>query len=231
MSLSKEVHTVDGFRTPRHPAPHQTGTSPGPKHNADAKNASADSKSNGSQIEIMLMLQPNLQELLCSKLEGPASMPRSSVNGTSSAARDTAHKIVSACTEFNADNVGFDNIGCYTVSIRVARTLPTVEVYSQNLTPVDYHVMGDIMAHLTGVTWNFDIRHCGLLTVGVLSNINRDDLTLTINAQQYVTVMKALETFPVQCLIPDSEKFKNYKPIPAKVEFIQARLPHRKHVH
>jgi hypothetical protein len=49
-----------------------------------------------------------------------------------------------------------------------------------------------------------------------LSNINRDDLTFTINAQQYVTVMKVLETFPVQCLISDSEKFKNYKPIPAK---------------
>jgi hypothetical protein len=58
---------------------------------------------------------------------------------------------------------------------------------------------------------------CGLLTVcGVPSNINRDDLTFTINAQQYVTAMKALETFPVQCLIPDLEKFKNYKPIPPK---------------
>ncbi|KAJ7356519.1 hypothetical protein DFH08DRAFT_802556 [Mycena albidolilacea] len=33
---------------------------------------SIDSKSSGSQIEIMLMLQPNLQELLCSKLEGLA---------------------------------------------------------------------------------------------------------------------------------------------------------------
>jgi hypothetical protein len=53
---------------------------PGPKHNIDAKNASADSEGNGSQIEIMLMLQPNLQELLRSKLEGPASVPRSSIN-------------------------------------------------------------------------------------------------------------------------------------------------------
>jgi hypothetical protein len=68
-----------------------------------------------------------------------------------------------------------------------------------------------------GSPGNFDVRHCGLLTVcGVPSNINRDDLTFTINAQQYVTATKALETFPVQCLIPDSEKFKNYKPIPAK---------------
>ncbi|KAJ7806596.1 hypothetical protein B0H14DRAFT_3483973 [Mycena olivaceomarginata] len=68
-----------------------------------------------------------------------------------------------------------------------------------------------------GSAGNFDVRHCGLLTVcGVPSNINRDDLSFTINTQQYLTAMKVLETFPVQCLIPDSEKFKNYKPIPAK---------------
>ncbi|KAJ7724351.1 hypothetical protein B0H14DRAFT_2641569 [Mycena olivaceomarginata] len=46
---------------------------PGPKHNADAKNASADSESKRVP-DRKLMLQPNLQELLRSKLEGPASV-------------------------------------------------------------------------------------------------------------------------------------------------------------
>ncbi|KAJ7707261.1 hypothetical protein B0H14DRAFT_3643653 [Mycena olivaceomarginata] len=129
-----------------------------------------------------------------------------------------ANQLWSDLCAINADNVGFDDIGCYAVSVRVARTLPTVEVYSQTLTPVDYHVMGDIIWLISlGSPGNFDVRHCGFLTVcGVPSNINRDDLTFTINAQQYVTATKALETFPVQFLIPDPEKFKNYKPIPAK---------------
>ncbi|KAJ7356520.1 hypothetical protein DFH08DRAFT_802557 [Mycena albidolilacea] len=112
--------------------------------------------------------------------------------------------LVGSLHYFNADNVGFDNIGCYAVSVQVARTLPTVEVYSQTLTLVDYHVMGDIIWLISlGSPGNFDVRHCGLLNVcGVLSNINRDDLTFTINAQQYVTATK------------------NYKPIPAKGESV-----------
>ncbi|KAJ7794413.1 hypothetical protein B0H14DRAFT_3497007 [Mycena olivaceomarginata] len=94
-------------------------------------------------------------------------------------------------------------------------TVPTVEVYSQTLTPVDYHVMGDIMwVWQTVFIAQSDID--SLKKLISLGNINWDDFTFTINAQQYVTATKALENFPVQCLILDSQKFKNYKQIPAK---------------
>jgi hypothetical protein len=94
VSLSKEVHGVNRFQTHQTPCAatdrnimtkihnwlDSQNSRPGPKHNTDTKNVSADSDANGSELEIMLMLQPNLQELLCSKLEGPASVLRSSVN-------------------------------------------------------------------------------------------------------------------------------------------------------
>jgi hypothetical protein len=68
-SLSKEVHTVDGFQTLQTPCTatdrnimtkiynrlDSRNSRLGPKHNADAKNASTDSESNRSQIEIILM--------------------------------------------------------------------------------------------------------------------------------------------------------------------------------
>ncbi|KAJ7195021.1 hypothetical protein C8J57DRAFT_1547584 [Mycena rebaudengoi] len=36
----------------------------------------------------------------------------------------------------------FPDVGCYATWISVARTLPTVEVYSKSLGPADYHIIG-----------------------------------------------------------------------------------------
>ncbi|KAJ7938486.1 hypothetical protein B0H13DRAFT_1851438 [Mycena leptocephala] len=43
--------------------------------------------------------------------------------------------LIGSIRYFNADNLEFPEVGCYAVWISVARTLPTVEVYSQSLGP------------------------------------------------------------------------------------------------
>ncbi|KAJ7691662.1 hypothetical protein B0H14DRAFT_3531768 [Mycena olivaceomarginata] len=111
----------------------------------------------------------------------------------------TEPALIGSFRYFNTNNLEFPDVGCYSVGIRVARTTPTVEVYSQTLTPVDYHIMGDIFS-LTplGSPENFDLCHQSCIALcGVPTNINRDDATLR-----------------ARCLIPDTPKFKKYKPIP-----------------
>ncbi|KAJ7798946.1 hypothetical protein B0H14DRAFT_2617510 [Mycena olivaceomarginata] len=130
----------------------------------------------------------------------------------------TEPALIGSFRYFNENSLNFADVGCYSVDIRVASTTPTVEVYSQTLTPVDYHIMGDIFsASLTplGSPEGFDLCHKSCIAIcGVASNINRDDATFELHAEQYMAATRSLESFPARCLIPDTPRFKKYKPIP-----------------
>ncbi|KAF7372299.1 hypothetical protein MVEN_00090000 [Mycena venus] len=119
---------------------------------------------------------------------------------------------------FNENNLDLPDVGCYSIGVRIARTTPTVEVYSKTLAPVDYHVIGDIFSLIPlGSTDKFDLRHLSSIAIcGVPTNIDRDNATFDLNAEQYLHATRSSEAFPTQCIIPNSPKFKNYKPIPSK---------------
>ncbi|KAJ7805382.1 hypothetical protein B0H13DRAFT_1930216 [Mycena leptocephala] len=84
--------------------------------------------------------------------------------------------LIGSVQYFNRDNLEFPEIGCYAVwvSDRVARTLPTAEVYSQDLSPMDYHVLGDAV-------W----------VCGLASNI-KDDATFDVVVEQYISVTESV---------------------------------------
>ncbi|KAJ7652298.1 hypothetical protein B0H17DRAFT_1215002 [Mycena rosella] len=58
----------------------------------------------------------------------------------------TEPALIGSFRYFNEHDTEFAEVGCYSMTMRVARTIPTVEVSLQILTPVDYHVMGDIVS-------------------------------------------------------------------------------------
>jgi hypothetical protein len=68
-----------------------------------------------------------------------------------------------------------------------------------------------------GLPENFDLCHQSVVSIcGVPTNINCEDATFDLGAEQYVSATKSSETFPTRCLIPDTPRLKKYKPIPAK---------------
>ncbi|KAJ7934409.1 hypothetical protein B0H13DRAFT_2305834 [Mycena leptocephala] len=107
-------------------------------------------------------------------------------------------------------------------SLAVARTLPTAEVYSQDLGAMDYHVIGDAVWLIpVGSPENFDLSLPAFVQVcGVATNMNKEDATFEIVAEQYVSATRSSESFPTRCLIPDTPRFQNYKPIPSKGKFV-----------
>ncbi|KAJ6485221.1 hypothetical protein DFH09DRAFT_1339874 [Mycena vulgaris] len=127
--------------------------------------------------------------------------------------------LITSLRYFNSDNLEFPEVGSYSVVIQPARTLPTIEVYSQELTPVDYHAFGDIVWIIPlGSPENFDMRHHAVVHVaGFATNVNEDDLTFEIHATQYVSATKTADNvFPVRCLFPDTKRWEKYKPLPTK---------------
>ncbi|KAJ7239147.1 hypothetical protein C8J57DRAFT_1246187 [Mycena rebaudengoi] len=120
---------------------------------------------------------------------------------------------------YNADNMEFNDVICCKADIHPARTSPTVEVYSQELTPVDYHAFGDII-HLAplGSPESFDLCHRPVVhACGPASSIDKQDSTFEINAEQYLSVNKQTDNvFPIRCLFPATPRWEKYKPIPSK---------------
>ncbi|KAJ7857585.1 hypothetical protein B0H13DRAFT_2672695 [Mycena leptocephala] len=88
--------------------------------------------------------------------------------------------LIASLRYFNADNREFAELGTYGVDIHPACTVPTIEVYSQELTPVDYHAFGDIVPMMPlGSPKNFDMCHHAIVHVcGLPSNINKEDSPL-----------------------------------------------------
>ncbi|KAJ7118403.1 hypothetical protein C8R43DRAFT_901581 [Mycena crocata] len=124
--------------------------------------------------------------------------------------------LISSLRYFNTENANFPEVGCYSVP---ARTLPTVEVFSQELTPVDYHAFGDITWLVSlGSPENFDMcRHAAVHICGPSANINKDDSTFEIHVEQYLSATKVADNlFPVRCQFPDTKRWEKYKPIPGK---------------
>jgi hypothetical protein len=87
--------------------------------------------------------------------------------------------------------VVFPNRHICLLRLQIAHTT-SVEVYSKTLAPVDYHVIGDIFS----------------------VSVDSDNATFNLNAEQYLYTTRSSEAFPIRCIIPDSPKFGNYKPIP-----------------
>ncbi|KAJ7759679.1 hypothetical protein B0H14DRAFT_2634385 [Mycena olivaceomarginata] len=94
------------------------------------------------------------------------------------------------------------------------QTLTTIPiVYSQTLTPVDYHIMGDVVYCLAiplGSPENFDLCHQSFVTIsGVPTNINRDDATLELNTEQYLSATKASRHSPLDVAFPTCQNSRN----------------------
>ncbi|KAJ6556570.1 hypothetical protein DFH09DRAFT_1084662 [Mycena vulgaris] len=113
--------------------------------------------------------------------------------------------LITSLRYFNSNNLEFPEVGSYSVVIQPARTLPTIEVYSQELTPVDYHTFGDIVWIIPlGSPENFDMCHHAVVHVaGFATNVNEDDLTFEIHATQYVSATKTADN-----VFPRWEKYK-----------------------
>ncbi|KAK7020855.1 hypothetical protein R3P38DRAFT_2435320, partial [Favolaschia claudopus] len=80
-----------------------------------------------------------------------------------------AATIASLCC-FNVENLEFPHIGCYRTGIHPAR-----EVYSQELAPLDYYLLGDIMIPL-GPLDSISLRtHATVNVCGIPSNINKEN--------------------------------------------------------
>ncbi|KAJ6480066.1 hypothetical protein DFH09DRAFT_1341557 [Mycena vulgaris] len=127
--------------------------------------------------------------------------------------------LITSLRYFNTNNIEFTDIGCYMVVIHPARTSPTIEVYSQELTPLDYHAFGDIVWLVPlGSPENFNMRHHATVHVaGAAINVNKDDSTFEIQPVQYLSATRAADNvFPVRCLFPDTKRWERYKPIPSK---------------
>ncbi|KAJ7624197.1 hypothetical protein B0H17DRAFT_1218917 [Mycena rosella] len=127
--------------------------------------------------------------------------------------------IITSLRYFNVNNLTFADVGCYTVVFQPARTSSTIEVYSQDLTPLDFHAFGDIVWIIPlGSPENFDMRHHAVVHVaGLPTNINKDDSTFEIHAAQYLSATKIADNiFPVRCLFPDTKRWEKYKPVPGK---------------
>ncbi|KAJ7926817.1 hypothetical protein B0H13DRAFT_1861835 [Mycena leptocephala] len=109
----------------------------------------------------------------------------------------TTPALIGSFRYFNDKNLQFPDVGCYNVDIRVARTTPTIEVFSQTITPVDYHVVGDIVSLIPlGSPENFDLGYPSFMTVcGVPTNMNREDTTFDLNAEQYLSATRSAEAF------------------------------------
>ncbi|KAK6988814.1 hypothetical protein R3P38DRAFT_3331900 [Favolaschia claudopus] len=118
---------------------------------------------------------------------------------------------------FSSDNQDFADVGCYCAVIQPARITPTLEVYSQELAPLDYHFFGDIII-LLGSPDTLNIRtHATVHVCGVSSNINKPNSTFDIEAEQYLSATKTPDNgFPVHCVFPATPRGEKYKPIPGK---------------
>ncbi|KAJ7904156.1 hypothetical protein B0H13DRAFT_1620653 [Mycena leptocephala] len=130
--------------------------------------------------------------------------------------------LIGSIRYFNQNNLELPEVGCYAAWISVARTLPTVEVYSQSLGPADYHIIGDAVWLIPlGSPENFSLNQPLFVQVcGVATNMKKDDATFEIAAEQYISATKKPEILPTRCMIPDTRRFEKYKPIPAKGEFV-----------
>ncbi|KAJ7891505.1 hypothetical protein B0H13DRAFT_1887135 [Mycena leptocephala] len=100
-----------------------------------------------------------------------------------------------------------------------ARTSPTIEVYSQELTLVDYHVFGDVVWIIPlGSPEGFDMcHHAAVHVAGLAVNIQKEDATFEIHAEQYLSATKTADNmFPVRWVCPDTKRWEKHKPVPGK---------------
>ncbi|KAJ7922087.1 hypothetical protein B0H13DRAFT_1604004 [Mycena leptocephala] len=124
--------------------------------------------------------------------------------------------IILSLRYFNATDMVFPDVGCYSAVIHVSLLLGCIV---DELTPVDYHAFGDIVAIAPlGSPENFDLQHHAVIHVcGVPSNIDKKNSTFEIHAEQYLSATKAADNvFPVLCRFPPTTRWEKYKPMPAK---------------
>ncbi|KAK7034130.1 hypothetical protein R3P38DRAFT_3312246 [Favolaschia claudopus] len=115
--------------------------------------------------------------------------------------------------------VDFADVGCYCAVVQPARTTSTLEVYSQELAPLDYHFFGDILSIIPlGSPDSLNIRtHATVHVCGVPSNIDKPNSTFDIKIEQDLSATKTPDNaFQVHCVFPATPRWEKYKPIPVK---------------
>ncbi|KAJ7143020.1 hypothetical protein C8R44DRAFT_866268 [Mycena epipterygia] len=154
-------------------------------------------------------------------LENPRVIPKSKtvVFDLQASLPSSEPAIIGSIRYFNADNLEFPEVGCYSVwiSVHLARTSPNVEVFSSALKPNDYHIIRNAvwLIPLGSLTTPAFVQVCG-----VAINADKQDATFDIVVEQYVTATGRREAFPVRCLIPNTKRFEKYKPIPGNGKYV-----------
>ncbi|KAK6984186.1 hypothetical protein R3P38DRAFT_3333014 [Favolaschia claudopus] len=100
-----------------------------------------------------------------------------------------------------------------------ARTTSTLEAYSQELAPLDYHFLGDNLSIIPlGSPDSLNIRtHATVHVCGVPRNIDKPNSTFDIKIEQYLSATKTPDNaFQVHCVFPATPRWEKYKPIPVK---------------
>ncbi|KAK7034996.1 hypothetical protein R3P38DRAFT_3263828 [Favolaschia claudopus] len=98
-----------------------------------------------------------------------------------------------------------------------ARFSPDIEVFSDKLAAVDYHLFGDIISLIPfGLPENFTPKYHPFVSVcGAASNVDKQNSSFDITAEQYLSANEAyINQFPVHFVFPDTPRWQNKKPLP-----------------
>ncbi|KAK7021615.1 hypothetical protein R3P38DRAFT_2629104 [Favolaschia claudopus] len=118
---------------------------------------------------------------------------------------------------FNENKLEFAPVSCCSVVIHAARISPDIEVFSDKLAAVDYHLFGDIISLIPfGLPENFTPKYHPFVSVcGAASNVDKQNSSFDITAEQYLSANKAYNNqFPVHFVFPDTPRWQNKKPLP-----------------
>ncbi|KAJ7181968.1 hypothetical protein C8R46DRAFT_1210434 [Mycena filopes] len=110
-----------------------------------------------------------------------------------------------------------ETIGTYSLWVQVASMTDAVEHFSDMQTR-DYHFAGDILEliHLGPATQINPYHRTIVHLCGMVANPDEHDGTFEINAQQYITALKAPGAIRFKVLIPNNPRYTNKKkPVPA----------------
>ncbi|KAK6988343.1 hypothetical protein R3P38DRAFT_2573395, partial [Favolaschia claudopus] len=118
---------------------------------------------------------------------------------------------------FNENKLEFAPVSCCSVVIHAARISPDIEVFSDKLAAVDYHLFGDIISLIPfGLPESFTPKYHPFVSVcGAASNVDKQNSSFDITAEQYLSANKAYNNqFPVHFVFPDTPRWQNKKPLP-----------------
>ncbi|KAJ7264324.1 hypothetical protein C8J57DRAFT_1512398 [Mycena rebaudengoi] len=117
---------------------------------------------------------------------------------------------------YNTTDIQFetDVPEAYMVWAKVSEMENQVELHQEGLKNDEYHIMGDIISlSKLGPADTVDLGHHAVLhTIGIASNINKQDYTFDVCTEQWVTVLGGNGSFPTKVHISITGRFKQNKP-------------------